>query len=100
MKFQISIFYRKENKNFKPENIFGETLEVDCGADLNSILDYIYQNGLASKGSSRSGIFEVQTDAGFWKQVDEKKIDLSTPRRASKTVFVTWEQWEEELLQA
>ena len=99
---KVDIFFRKENKNFKPDNIFGKDILIDTKLtdkgrsyeDLQAILDYIYSNGLHGTGTHRSGIFEVQTDHGIWYQKFEKKIDLSTERKRNLTTFLTWEEYD------
>lgn len=47
-------------------------------------------------GSNRSGCYQVQSDAGIWEQVDGNRMDFSTPRKAAKVEFKSWEQMEAE----
>ena len=46
------------------------------------------------KGTHRSGIFQIQNDLGIWSQQDDRRIDFTTPRKAAKVSFQTWEEME------
>ena len=100
---KVDIFFRRENKNFKPHNVLGKQITIEAKLanegrsyeDLQAILDYIYSNGLHGTGTHRSGIFEVQTDHGIWFQKNEKKIDLSTERKRNLTRFLTWKEYDD-----
>ena len=59
------------------------------GTSLEAALNAYYSAGWP-KGSHRSGVSEVQTDAGIYEQKDGNRIDLSTPRKAAKVFFKTW----------
>lgn len=47
---------------------------------------------LIPQGSARSGCFEVQNDAGIFSHENARRIDLSTPRKAAKVSFKTWDE--------
>jgi len=92
---RYDFFYRREGKNFSKSNpAICLTLDIDTD-DLAEAIKVALESGM-SKGSARSGCFEVQTDEGIWSQVDGNRIDLSTPRRREKVVFKTWDQLESE----
>ena len=92
-KMIVDIFFRRENKNFKPENIFSDRFRVEVSAEqgtaeeLDQILNSVWQQG-ARRGSHRSGIFEIQTDHGVWSQNNEKKLNANRPHLAT---FTDWE---------
>ena len=97
---KVTICYRKENKNFDANKIYSENIDVDmefetngaCLTDLDVILNYIWENRLASRGTHRSGIFQVQTNAGIWEHINEKKIDVKKPQLLQ---FISWERYDE-----
>lgn len=83
-------FHRKENKNFDPNDVWVVELDLPETVTLAEALDAAHAAGM-SKGSQRSGCFEIQTDRGIWSQVNGKKID---PTRPELTPFKTWEELE------
>ena len=91
---QANIFFRRENKNFKPQRILTDRFEVEVTAqpgtdqELGQILNSVWNQG-ASRGSHRSGIFEIQTDLGIWSQINEKKLN---PSRMQLTRYQSWDQ--------
>lgn len=94
----IDIFNRRENKKFDPSKVYTHRIQVhglsreDRVADLQTIIEAAWAAGV-SKGSQRSGIFEVQTDDGIYSHINEKKIDPSKP---NKVEFLTWDEIENE----
>lgn len=64
-------------------------MPVELQDDLEELLAWSYESG-ASVGSSRSGIFEIQTDCGIWSSTTCVRI---TP---ASHVFKTWDQLEAE----
>lgn len=95
----VDVFYRTYNsdraKMLSDANVRSVRVEVAAGAGLAEILEAAWRAG-ASKGSSRSGIFEVQTEAGIWAQLDGGKIDLTTGPGRARAVFRTWDELEAE----
>jgi hypothetical protein len=103
-------FQRCEGKNFDSENhvhyefdaldvgITAEDLEevgpIEC---LRLALEFAWASGMP-KGSHRSGCFQVQSAFGIWRQVEGNRFDCSTPRKAAKIQFKTWDQLEQEEL--
>lgn len=86
-------FYRHESNRVHPKSRPAECLILDLPADtpLAEALQRAHAAGMP-KGTHRSGCFEVQTDAGIYQQTDGNRIDLTTPRRAAKTTYRTWEE--------
>lgn len=88
----IDVFFRRYNRDLArtlaPENVRVVQIDLPDEAPLADILAAAYRAG-ASKGSSRSGIFEVQTEAGIWAHPGGGKID--PPARAC---FQTWDELE------
>jgi hypothetical protein len=88
----VDIFWRTYNRDparqTRPENVRWIRLELAADLGLPEILTAAIRAGV-SKGSSASGIFEVQTDAGIWDRPDGGKLD--PPRRAR---FRTWDEAE------
>lgn len=71
-------------------------IEVPETASLVDILSAAYAAGL-SKGSQRSGVFEVQTDAGIYQHHNPEFRERSYGKLdPDKAVFKTWEQLEQE----
>ena len=100
----IDIFNRRENKNFKMENVFDEKVEInedllsenwDTMEDLQIMLETAWadKSVYAGQGSDRAGIFEIQTDKGIFSQVNEKRL---RPNKPGKIIYKTWEQLEAE----
>lgn len=67
-----------------PKNVRVVALDVP-DLPLDALLAAAYAVG-ASKGSSRSGVFEVQTDLGIWDRQDGGKL---APGRAAR--FTSWD---------
>jgi hypothetical protein len=99
---------RTEGKNFNQDDhvhyafsaeeigITAEDLEEAGPIEaLRMALETAYSMGLP-KGSHRSGCFQVQSEFGIWSQKNEKRIDLSTDKKAALVSFKTWEQMEQE----
>ncbi len=89
-------FDRPENKNFDPDNVRCVMLNIPADYTLREALEYARATRNLGSGTHRSGCFEVQNDLGIFRQVDGNKIDLSTPAKAAKVTFKTWEQLERE----
>ena len=87
-----NVFYRAYNRDnakmMSAANVRDLTLEIEPAAGLDQILEAAYAAG-ASKGSSRSGVFEVQTDSGIWDREDGGKLAPGRPAR-----FRTWSELE------
>ena len=82
--------YRPENKNFDADNIISVAIEVSSDWSLSEILATAIANVAVPKGSARSGVFQVQTVEGIFAHVNERKIDLSSDRKAAKVLFASW----------
>jgi len=82
----IDVFFRRYNRSLERTlsagNVVVVQLDLPADTGLPDILAAAYRAG-ASKGSSRSGIFEVQTDIGIWSREDGGKIDPPTRARFS-----------------
>jgi len=94
-------FFRRWNrdpaKRFATRNVRVVTVEVEASASLPEILAAALKRG-ASKGTHQTGIFEVQTDRGIYDRADGMRLDVSTPLKAAKVRFKTWDQLEAEEL--
>jgi hypothetical protein len=91
-------FHRAESKKPRAEMaIYVYTWEIDT-QDLATALAHARSNGLP-RGSFRAGCVEIQTDLGIYNQAEGNRIDLSTPARAAKVIYKTWEQLDEEATQ-
>lgn len=71
------------------------TFDLPDGTTIAEAMTHAYANGLP-RGSARLGCIEIQNDRGVYSREDGKRIDVSTPRRADKVIFKTWEQIEVE----
>lgn len=71
------------------------SLDLPAGTKLQQALEAAWAAGMP-RGSHRGGCFEVQCGEGLWQHVEGNRIDLSTPARAQKVRFRTWEQLEAE----
>ena len=102
----IHVFNRPEVKKGKPFNLdaparcFSIEVEIESTDNfeaLQIILDAAFEQGV-NKGSSRSGIFEVQTADGIWSHKSERRIEIETERKRKNVEFKSWEElaWEEE----
>lgn len=94
-----TFFWYRESNRVHPQSqpAWAINVQLPAGTPLADALAAAHAAGLP-KGTHRSGCFEVQCDEGIWAQQDGNRIDLSTPRRAAKTTFKTWEQLEAEEL--
>jgi hypothetical protein len=61
--------------------------------DIKDALAMARANGMP-KGSQRSGCFEVQNDNGIWQREGAGRMDFSTPRKAAKVRFTSWDELE------
>ena len=66
-------------------------MTLPASTDLEGALAAYYAAG-NPRGSNRSGVSEIQTDEGIYEQVDGNRIDISTPARAAKTIFTSWDE--------
>ena len=89
-------FQRTERRNFDLDNVVCGELRLPRNTDLATAISLAIRARVISHGSHRSGVFQVQTDDGIFSQVNDRRIDLSTPRRAALVTMKTWEQLEEE----
>lgn len=97
MKNAVDIFFRRESRQFKPESIYTYRLNVDFPVNTPQAVQRIMDIAAAqriSRGSARSGIFQIQSNDGIWTHRNERRIDLSTPRRAALVTFQTWDELE------
>lgn len=94
---QHDFYYRRESNRHHPKDVPAVCLTLDLADEttLPEALCAALAAGM-SKGTHRSGCFEVQTDRGIWSQRDGNRIDLSTTRKVALTTFKTWEQLEAE----
>lgn len=94
-------FFRAESNRVDPRSLpaFSITLELAANMNLEDALAAARAAGMP-KGSYRTGCFEVQNDLGIWEHATASKIDLSTPRKAAKVSFRTWDQVEADELAA
>ena len=61
---------------------------------------YAIENRRIGRGTHQSGCFEVSNDIGMWWHKDGNRMDFSTPRKAAKVIYKTWEQMEAEEIAA
>lgn len=89
-------FWRTENKDkekvFSEENARQMRLVLPDDMELEELLEEAWANGM-SKGSHRSGCYEIQGPDGMWLGKNQRKIN---PEKPSSFRFVTWEEWDEE----
>lgn len=88
------LYHRELARTLSPENVRSIRILVPVDATIADIIHAAHEAG-ASVGSSRSGIFEVQTDTGIWSRADGGKLEVDTERKLSKIVFRSWEALEE-----
>lgn len=91
-------FYRTENSRRNPKDgeVYSVSWSFPAGTSLAFALKWMRDEGKLGQGSQRAGCFEVQTPEGIWSHVTESKIDLSTPAKAKKVIFKTWDQLDDE----
>jgi hypothetical protein len=100
---RFDFFYRAEGKNFSRDDERYLICEVDVDSGdfqgegwmpkvLTLALEEAYANGM-SKGSYRSGCFQIQCDLGIFNHVTQNKID---PQKPQLVTFKTWEQFDQE----
>lgn len=63
---------------------------MDSIEGLQEMLEAVIEAGI-SRSSSRGGVFELHCDAGIWSHVNERRMDTSTPAKAAKCTFSSWE---------
>jgi hypothetical protein len=92
---RYDLFDRAEGRNFSLDNEKrAHTMVGPAGITLAEIIELARANGVIGKGSARSGVSEVHTPDGIYITTDDKRIDLSTPRKAAKVLFASWEAME------
>ena len=84
-----TFLFRKENKNFNYDNVFYANVELAAGLDCFEAIAAALAKGAITKGSHRSGTFEVQCDRGIWVQTKARKINAARPS------LVRWASWED-----
>lgn len=92
-------FYRHENNRVNPKELPAQYVTMYLPENVTHASDAMaiaIEEGLLLKGSHRTGCFEIQNDLGIWSHVDGNRMDFSTPRKAAKVTFKTWEQLEAE----
>ena len=72
---------------------FDTTPNLDTIEGLQAMLDATFAAGIP-RSSARGGIFEIHTDLGIWQHVDSRRMDPTTPAKAAKCVFTSWEDFE------
>jgi hypothetical protein len=102
---------RRDKKNFDPSDTYAINCEIPFAiTDLESLdraMKFAYNEFRGHRtgikyGSARSGVYEVQCNAGIYNHENEltggspARIDVSTPRKAAKVVFKSWDQLEAE----
>ena len=90
------LFDRPENKAFDPETIRHSRMVAAAGLTLPQILTEARERGIVGRGTARSGVFQVQCDRGVWVHASERRIDLSSSRKANNVRFASWEQIEQD----
>jgi hypothetical protein len=93
-----TLFFRAESNRHDPRERPAKYAIVtasttSCACD---VLAMAIANHDVPKGSHRTGVFEMQNDLGIYSRDDLMRIDFSTPRRAAKVNFKTWEEMERE----
>jgi hypothetical protein len=89
------IFYRTWNKVPERQRVLHYCIDVPASATLDQIISTARKLGVG-RGTHQTGIFEVQTDQGIYSRADGCRLDVSTPGRAAKVIFKSWEQLEVE----
>lgn len=93
------IFFRLHHPSLarvlSPQNVRSMRLCFPEGTDIATIVRAALAAG-APIGSSRSGIFEVQTDDGIYAREDGGKLNVDTERKVAKIKFQTWDSLEAE----
>ncbi len=84
---RFDFIMRREGKNFDPEAIYDFSLALPAETTLADALTAAWAAGM-SKGSQRSGCFQVQCDAGVWDHKNQKAIRLN---RLADAPFRSWE---------
>lgn len=89
-------FYRAENRRLPlPEKEATYELPANI-TTAQEALEYVWSKFMIPRGSQRSGCYQIQNDLGVWEQVNGKRMDFSTPAKATKVTFKTWKQLEKE----
>lgn len=87
------MYNRDTARTMSPANVRSIRIQVRDIKNIDDILEAAYRAG-APKGSSRSGIFEVQTDDGIWMRDDGAKFNLATNTGRAAVRFRTWDELE------
>ena len=88
-------FYRTETTSFdKTKQKCSVSIELEAGLSLFEALRQAYMSNKLGSGTGRSGCSEVHCDRGIWIHTNDSRIDVSTDRRAAKTVFASWDAME------
>ena len=87
-------FFRPEGKNFSKAVINMAEMVAAPGLSLQEALEAALEGRIIPKGSHRSGCFQVQCDRGIWTSAADSRMDLSTPRKAAKVWFASWDAME------
>lgn len=91
-------FFRAESNRRDPKSVPAHYISLVLPDDLPlaEALEAARKAGMP-KGSHRTGCFEVQSPLGIYSHVANARIDLSTPRKAAKVRFLSWDAEEETL---
>ena len=68
---------------------------MDIEIDTDDLKVAIAAHRKVSVGNHLFGVFEVQNEEGVYQQIDGKRIELDTPRKAAQTVFTSWKEMED-----
>ncbi len=96
---RADVFWRTWNRVAERRRTYVVQLVVAEDATLEDILAAAHGAGLG-RGTHQTGIVEVQTDRGIYARADGNRIDLSTPARAARVQFRSWDELEAEELAA
>ena len=96
---RFDFFSRVENSrvhpHLRPARQF--SLQLPIETTLAEALAAAYAAHMP-RGTNRAGCFQIQNDRGIWNHINGNRMDPSTPRKAAKCVFKTWEELEAEEL--
>lgn len=86
-----TILLRAEGKNFSMDDCRAQDFTAAAGLSLQEVLEAAHAAKVIGAGSARSGAFEIQTDRGIWMTTNSRRFDLSTPAKAARVFWATWE---------
>ena len=91
---RADLFWRPARREWDLETATyaSDEIEVPSDATLCEILGLARLAGKAGKGTSRTGVNEVQTDKGIYTSLTQTRMDPSTERKMKQIVYRTWEE--------